>query len=444
LKFEITEIDGARKKMELVVPSKEVDSRVEESFRKAGKSASLKGFRPGKVPRNLLEKFYGSQVRAVVAEELVKEFIGKALDETGIQPVAPPLVDPGEIKKGEDFSFTAEIEVLPKIEKVNYDGIEIEVPSAEVTDEDVDQGLENLRLGAGELKKPEPVRPVKSGDYVIIDLDAKTEEKSVGSEKDMGVEVGSGMMPAEFEEGLVGLNEGDQKTMTVKYAEDVQSPLAGETVTFDVVVRDIKERVVPDLDDEFAKDMGKENLSELKDHLKGRLCERKESESREKTRREMLKLLREKNPIDLPPTLVDNQRQVIVEETKQRFDSMKIPFREDQFGEEFNITARERVHDDVLVNAIADAENIRISDEEVEAKIGEWAREVGQDPAKLKATLSADDRLEQVKYKLREDKTVDFLMSAATIKCIERENQTPDTDTPESSKKKKSSKRGKK
>ncbi len=442
MKFDVTDIDGARRKMEVVIPSAEVNERVEKSFREVGKTAKLKGFRPGKVPRNLLEKFFGPRVRSLVAEDLVKEFINKALDEAKIQPVAPPLVEPGEIKKGEDFSFVAQIEILPKIENVNFEGIEVEVPSTDVTDEDVEQNLEQLRQGAAQLKKPDPVRPVAMGDHVIVDFDARNDDGPVGSEKNVGVEIGSGTMPSEFEEGLVGSSEGDKKTLTVKYAEDAQTPMAGKTVIFNVEIKDIKLKIVPDLDDEFAKDVGRENLSDLKSNLKERICDRKEVESKEKARREIMSRLREKTPIDLPPSLVDAQRRITIEETKRQFEAMKIPFREEQFGEKFLETSRERVHDDILLDAIADAESIEVTEETVDARIEEWAKEAGHDPVKLKAALKAENRIEQIKSSLRAEKTVDFLMSAVTIKYVDQVNSTADTDTTESSEQEEPSERG--
>jgi len=420
VKYQLTEINSARKKMKVTVPSDVVDEKLEHSLREVGKKARLKGFRPGKVPSELLEKYYGPHVREQLGRDLVKEYIGKALEEAGIAPIVPPLVEPGRVKKGEEFTFTAEIEILPKIESIDIDGIEVEAPSPKVTEEDIRDSLERLRQGQAQLKTPEPPRPVKNGDYVTVDFEASTDEKDLGSEKDVGVEVGSGMMPEQFEQALIGLNVGDKKTVAVKYDDDAQSSLAGKSVTFNIEVKDIKEREVPELDDEFAKDMNKENLQELKEHLKSALAKRKQAETKRVARREIMKRLREKNPVDIPPTLVERQKEMLLEDTRRRFESMKLKFDEAHFGDEFRETAAEQVHEDILLNAIADLNNIEVTEEELDKKISEWAAEAGQDPVKLKSALRSEGRDQQVMYRLREDKTVDFLLSSVTIKYTDK------------------------
>ncbi len=431
MKYQVTEIDSARKKMEVTVPSDVVNERMSRSFREVGKKASLKGFRPGKVPQELLEKYYGPYVKEQLGQDLVKEYINKALGEAGIVPVVPPLVEPGRLKKGEDFTFTAEVEILPKIENIDMENIEAEAPSPKATENDVNESLEKLREGQAELKTLESPRPVQDGDYVLVDFEASSEGQSLGTEREVGVEVGSGMMPEEFEQALVGMNVGDTKTVTVGYDENAQPSIAGKNVTFDIEVKDIKEREVPELDDEFAKDMGKENLEDLKKHLKETLAERKGAETRRVARREILKQLRERNPVDIPPTLVEQQKKMLLDDTKQRFESMKLNFDENQFGDEFQETAKERVHEDILLNAIADLHNIEVSDEDIDAKISEWAAEAGQDPEKLKSALNSEDRGQEVRYRVREEKTVDFLLSSVTLKYVDEEDKRAESE-PES------------
>jgi len=427
LKVEINDINTARKKIEIVVPSEEVNQRIKQAFKEVSKTAKLDGFRKGKIPRNILEKHFGAYVREHASHEMVKEFINKALDDAKIHPVVPPVVQPGQVKKDQEFAFTAEIEILPPIEKVDYEGISVEVPFAEVTEEAVDFGLENMRMRFATLKKPDPARPAQKGDYVRVDYDARGDKGPAGGEKNVAVEIGRNIMPPEFEDGLVGMSEGETKTITVKFPKQEEKDSGEkEVITFEIAMKEIKEKILPNLDDEFAKDVGMQNLAEVRDHLKQKIIERAETEKKENARRQIMKKVREKNPIDLPPTLVEEQRKLIIEEAKQRFAQMKIPFREDQFSEEFLGTAREQVHDDILLQVVADSQSIKAGDEDVDKYIEDWAREMGQSTDKLKAALKSENRMESVKYRLRREKTLDFLQSAVTINYVNKKDSEAD------------------
>lgn len=431
MKFEVTDINSVKKNITVTVPSEEVNAKLAENLAEVSKTASIKGFRAGKIPPHMIEKLFGSSVRKHTAQELVKEYITKALDEAGISPVVPPLVDPGDAKKDADFVFTAELELLPPIEKVNMDGIEIEVPKAEAAEEEIEHSIENLRMGAATVKMPDSVRPVQTGDYVLVDFEAKTSDKLLSGQKNVGVEVGSGHMPPEFEDALIGMNAGEKKTITTKYPEGADPSVAGKEITFDVFVKEIKERILPKLDDEFAKDLGRESMTALRDSVKERICKMKEDESKEKTRREIMAKLREKNPIELPPTVVEEQRLAIIRETRERFQKMKLPFKENQFSDEFVNVAKDRVHEDILLNAIADSNNIEITDEELDKEVEGWAVQAQQDAEKLKAALIHEGRIESVRYGLRKDKTLDFLMSSVTIKCVSEEGVKSDANASE-------------
>jgi len=449
LKVEISDINTARKKIEIVVPSEEVNSRIEKAFKEVGKSAKLDGFRKGKIPRNILERHFGAYAREHASHEMVKEFINKVLDDAKIHPVVPPVVQPGQVKKDQEFAFTAEIEILPPIEKVDYEGVTVEVPFTEVTEEAVDFGLENMRMRFASLKKPDPARPAQKGDYVRVDYEARGDKGPAGGEKNAAVEIGRNIMPPEFEDGLVGMSEGETKTITVKFPKQGGEKGTGEKeseekeiITFEIVMKEIKEKILPNLDDEFAKDVGMQNLAEVRDHLKKNIVERAGNEKKENARRQIMKKIREKNPIDLPPTLVEEQRKMIIEEAKQRFAQMKIPFREDQFSDEFLETAREQVHDDILLQVVADSQTFKVTDEEVDKYIEDWAGQLGQSADKLKAALKAENRMESIKYRLRREKTLDFLLSAATINYVNKKDSEADKNAQDTASEESKSKRG--
>jgi len=418
MRINVQDVNAAQKRIEITVPAKVITEQLEAGFRDAMRNARIRGFRPGKVPRNLVERHYGDIVRGQVTASLMEENTKKALEQEKITPVAPPVMEPGKLEPGKDFYFVANVEVLPLVELKEYKGIEVVVEraKAEVTDTDVERAAEELRKRNAALKKPEPARLAQKGDVLILDMKADAKGVSISHEENFAVEIGAGMMPEEFENALIGLNVGDRKEVTVAYPPDDSHALSGQEVHFDFTVKDVQEKILPALDEEFAKDMGRESLDDLKSHLRSRLLETRQDLINRRAKDEILKNLRERHPLDLPPTILARQHKSLEEEIKKQFASSGLPYMEEQFGKEISKKAREKVHDDLLIKAIAEKENIKPTEEQIEGQVRKLAEARGQNIEKFKDMLSAQRGMDAIRYQLRDSMTLDFLLQNAILK----------------------------
>jgi trigger factor len=278
MKVTVEDVGSLKKKMNVEVPEDLVTKEINTIYADLGKKAKIKGFRPGKVPRNILERYFKDHVKTEAVQKLIQDFYPQALSEVSLHPVSQPVIDPGELEKEKPFLFSAAFEVKPDIKVEGYIGVNVEAKREEVTEEEVEARLKGLQDLHSQLKTIADARPIRNGDFTIIDYEAKIDGKPVegGKAIDYTVEVGSGRFIPALEERLVGLNPEEEKEIEVTFPEDYgYKKWAGKAVSFHVKIKEVKEKILPPLDDEFAKDLGDfSSLEELRAKL------------REETRRE--------------------------------------------------------------------------------------------------------------------------------------------------------------
>ena len=270
MKASVEEISAIKRKISVEIPEDQVVKEVDSLYKDLGQKAKIKGFRPGKVPRNILERYFKDYVKAEVIQKLIEESYPKALSETELQPVSPPAIDPGEFEGGKPFQYSAVIEIKPDFKPEGYTGLNIEGKKEEVKDEEVEQRLKALQNLHANLNTISEARPIQTGDYVIVDYEAKVEGKPLegGKAIDFTVEVGSGQFIPTFEEKLIGLRLEEEKEIEVSFPADYgYQKWAGKTISFHVKIKEIKAKILPPLDDEFAKDLGYSSLEELRSQI---------------------------------------------------------------------------------------------------------------------------------------------------------------------------------
>ena len=284
LKVEIENLSEVKRKLKIEVPSTEVTQEVDRAYRELGKRAKVKGFRPGKVPRSVLEMYYRKEIDHDVSETLVRRSLGEALKDKGLEAInlswpepAPPVV------AGEDYCYSVELEVAPEFTAEDYLGLKLEAPEVVVTDAEVEARLEEIRQGNALLKPPAEDRGVQEGDFVVLDHQAHFAGQPVEGGKSEGayLEVGSGKFNAEFEGNLVGLKAGAEARFPVSLPDDFANPLiAGKVIDFAVKVQEVKEKVVPELDDAFAQNLGGnfQTLADLRTAVREDIIKGKERE----------------------------------------------------------------------------------------------------------------------------------------------------------------------
>lgn len=419
MQSEVHEIDPVTVELQVQVPWDRVEKGLNAGYGKLQKSARVRGFRRGKVPRSVLQKMYGPQVQHEVITTLVEEGLLHAVTTHDLAVVAAPEMDElPRIEDGQPLAFKAKLEVRPKIGDISYEGLEVSRPAAVVEDAAIDAELEQLRERNAEIITPEEPRPAKAGDLLTIDyvVEIDAEAKPDMAAEGRVVELGSGRLLKEFEEGLTGKLPGDEVEIRVAYDEDVQNPeLKNKRALFRVTIKELREKVLPALDDELAKDAGDyETLEELRAKTRERLQAAAEERSKSAVKEQLVEKLVEKNPIPVPPSLVTQQEAAMRKEL-QFFLQMTgqqgvVPELEEGLRER----AENKVRAAILMGELARKEELSVADAEIDAKLQEIAQESGKHIAKVRVEYQGERR-EGLESRLLEDKLLDFLLGRATV-----------------------------
>lgn len=438
MKAEFIDVSDTQKNLVVEIPSTVVDAEIDKVARDYSKAARVPGFRPGKVPAKVVRQRFRDQILHDVAHGLIPRAVDEALRERGVEPVDTPDIRDVVVEEGQPLKFTATFETVPPIEPGDYSTITIHEKRTSVGETEVDDALNNLRDRAARY---EPVvgRGIETGDSVVMDLVrtayAKQEEPLVviaGEEPPKGepqtdkhegvtVEIGAPANPPGFDQQLLGLREGTEKTFDVKYPADYTiEELAGTTVTYLVNVKAIRQRVVPALDDEFAKDLGEfEHLDALRARVRADLEHEAKHEAEREARSELLKQLAARVTFDVPASLLDREMDRRMDEfvrrlMDQNIDPMKVNVNWDEFREKQRDAAAEAVRSALALDEVARRERIGATADDVNAEVERYAERSGRTPAAVRARLEKEGGIARLYSGLRREKTVDFLLAKAT------------------------------
>jgi trigger factor len=403
------------------VPWQKVNEDLESAYKSMQRKAHIRGFRPGKVPRQVVKNVLGKSIRSEVSAELVRQGLGQAVEEHKLDPVAYQDLTPANITDGEPLTFTAKVEVRPKIEHVDSSGIEVERSVEAVPDSAVEAEVGRMREKAAELITPDPARPAQAGDIVTVDLKVSVDGEERLSMGGAGrkIELGSGKLLADLESGLTGLEIGQQRDIQLTFPEDYgYEELRGKTALFRATAQDIQQKVLPEIDDELAKDLGYDSIDALRRSIRERLEGEARERSEAQVREAVIEKLVDKNPIPVPPSLVAQETRALLEQFI-RFQYMfgqQVNF-DEELQKGFSDRAERKVRAGLLFGAIALAENIQVSEEDVEAKIRELAERSGKHVAKVRAEYQGDQK-RNLELQVLEQKLLEYLVSRATIKDV--------------------------
>ena len=398
-----------------------VKSEVEKAYTSVAKTARVSGFRPGRAPRKVLAHLYGPRIAADVAQRLVDETYPQAISEQKLQPVTDPAIEPRRLEEGKAFSYKARVEVLPLIENVKYDGLEATRTKVEVSPEQITERLDQLRRSHSTLEPPKAARPSEKGDVVTIDFTLSVAGAVVedAGATDFQAELGGGQLIPEIENALLGKSIGDQAEAKVDMpAQHPHPKLAGKSAVFALTLKDLKERVLPEADDEFAKDVGDfETLEALKKDISGTLEKHSKEESDNKLAEQLVIELVKANPVPLPPSLVERQMRVTEQEILQRARSQgqKATGVGDELRGQIQQDSEVKVRAGLLMAEIAKAEGIQIGDADLEEGLKELAEQTGKNVAKLRAEYRDQKKREMLIGMILENKVLDIIEAKAKI-----------------------------
>ena len=427
MKASVEEISSIKKKVSVEIPEDQIAKEVDSFYKDLGKKAKIKGFRPGKVPRNILERYFKDYVKAEVVQKLIQDTYPQALSEKDLQPVSPPTIDPGEFEHGKPFQYSVVIEVKPDIKLEGYTGLKIEGKKEEVKDEEIEERLKALQNLHANLKTISDVRPILAGDYVIIDYEASLDGKPLegGKAIDFTVEVGSGQFIPAFEEKLIGVKPEGESDIEVSFPEDYgYQKWAGKTISFHVKIKEIKEKILPPLDDEFAKDLGDYScFEELKTKLRGEVEKEKELALERQLKDQMVDQLLAANPFEVPESLVEEQTKALVSDTKLRLSAQGLELKnlgltEEKLQGDYKTMAEKQVRTFLILEKIAGQEGISVTDEEANDRLREISERMHQKFDVVKRYYEKNSLLPEVKTGIIRDKTLNFLLEKANISYI--------------------------
>jgi trigger factor len=423
--IKVEEISPVKKKISFEIPWEEVKKELDTAYRTVGKKARIKGFRPGKTPRHILETYYREDAEGEAVSSLVQRSFEEAIQANNLMPVARPQIEQNGIQADQSFTYSATVEVEPFIEPQGYKGLDLQKEDAAVTDRDVDVRLEELRNMYSSLVDVEAGRSVQEGDFLLIDFEGKLggETRKDLTETGFRIEVGSKRLVPGFEDALIGLKQGESKEFTVKFPDDYQvKEFAGNDIAFNVTVQDVKVKVLPELDENFVKNFNKyDNLEALKIDLRKSLEEEKIARVKANLQKAINEQLLEKNPFDVPEAYVERQIFNMMVEYQRRMvmngmdpdNAAKVAANlHDQFRDE----AARMVRTGILLQRIAEMEALAVDEKEIDDRIRETASRYGHDFESMKVSYEKDNLIDRLKDQLLEEKTLDFIESRANIK----------------------------
>lgn len=429
MKTNVEDISSVKKKLVIEIEAEQVNKKLSQTFKELGKRAKIPGFRPGKIPRKILERYFGDQVMADVTRSLINETLPKAIEETNASPLTRPVIEKEALKVGQNFKYSALMEFRPEFELKDYMGLEAQKEICSVTEEDVNKQLEEIREAVGKLTPVVEDRGIREHDHVIIDYEGFEGTQAIEGTKasNFSLKIGSNTLPPGFEKGLLGHKKGDETEIKVDFEKDDPPPsLAGKSVRFKVKVTDIQEKDLPELDDDFAKNLGGDFtvLDDLKKKLKADLIQRDESRIDRELKMRLIKKVSDSMDFELPESLLNSEIDNAIENLKRNLDhkgagSSRADLRDEKLREGLRPASEKRVKEMLILAEIARRNDISVNEEELAEGFRKAAQSMGQKPEDLRQYYKTNNLEDFFRQKLLEEKALNYLVKGAKVTEVE-------------------------
>lgn len=407
----VEETGTLERQMTVKLPAENIEKKVEHRLKEVGKTAKIKGFRPGKVPPNVVRQHYGAQVRQEVLSELMGESYRDAVKQENLNPVAQPQIQPEMTGSDEYFAYTATFEVLPEVNLKGLEKIEVTVPNVQIKDTDCDDMLTNLRRQKATWEEVQ--RKSAEGDRVIVDFEGKLKGEPFqgGSGKEVPVVLGDGQMLPEFEKALYGVVAGDEKSIKVKFPKDYHSEeLSGKKVDFDIVVHRIEEQELPPLDNNLAELYGVEEggLEKLTNDVKENMEREAEQRVRGDIRNQAMEGLLDANPVEVPKALINQEAHAMQHEAMRQLgieDHAQAPEIKN-----FTENAEKRVRLSLLIGKLVDENNIEVNSDRVRERVEQLCAGYENADEMVRSYLADPQVMAQLEPMVIEEQAVDWII----------------------------------
>jgi trigger factor len=428
MKVSVEDQSTVKKVLHIEVPQQEVVQELDNAYRELKKTAKIKGFRPGKAPRSVLERLYRKEVHADVSAKLIQNAFMEALKETNLNILGNPKLDPPELSSQQAYAFDAEVEVHPEIPDIDFKGLELTKNTYTVGEQEIDTQLKMLRTNLAKREKISEDRPAQAGDLVVIDyegfLDGKTHEDTQKTENFI-TKIGEGQVVKDLDEGLKGMRPGEEKEIEVQFPDDYFGKnLSGRKLVFKVKLNEIRQEILPELDDDFAKSVSDkfENLdvlkSKIRENLEGGYAKRTEQEINEQIFSQLL----DKVTFEVPDTLVEAELEHIVNDAEQKFAQSNRSLEQaglsrQKLADQYRPTAEKQVRRHMILNKLVEQEKLELTDEELDKGFQEMADTYQQPVDFIKGYYDQNKNgLSFFKHTLLEKKALHLIISNSNIK----------------------------
>lgn len=424
MKVQIEEISPIKKKLVFEVPEEDLKKALNKAYQKLQGKVVVKGFRKGKVPRSLLEKSYGAQTQMETVSDLIDQSYKNAIQQHGIIAVDLPKISDLKIEENKPITFTAEVDVQPKVVAADFLGIKLEKNKVEVAEEELEAELKALQKAHAQRGPIDESQTAQAGHFGTIDFIGTIDGVPFegGSGKGVAVELGAGRFLPEFEQGILGMRQGENREIEVNFPLDYgHEPLRGKLAKFQIHLIDIKQEILPNLDDEFAKDLGTfETLDQVKANLKEHMLKSKESQEKGQLFTQILEHLVAKNSFDVPPTMIDRELEYMLKGVHDQLASQglsleKVGMNEADYRSRNRPEALRRIQGFLLFDSIAEQNQLQVQEEELDQRLQGIAQRYKQPVEAIRRHYIEKNLIRPLYNQILEEKTLDFLISQAKI-----------------------------
>ena len=432
----IEDVSSVKKKLSFEVDADKVDAEIDKAYQKIAKSAKIKGFRPGKIPQHLLEKYYAPQMEEQVLNRLINDSYFRALVEHRIAAISDPeILESSPLEKGKAFTYSAHVEVKPEVEVKDYQGLALLKEQFVYENKIVEERLEEMRAARSEMVVSSRDE-ARTGDFVVIDFEGFVDGTPFehGKADDYQLELGAGSFIPGFEEQLDGMKRGEEREIQVSFPENYGSTeLAGKPATFRVVLKEIKEKSLPALDDEVAKGFGLSSLDELKEKIEENHRQQETSRIDGDLRERLVGALIERNPVEVPEKMVAGQLDYMLQNIRNRFKSQgmtleMLGMNEESFRSMYRETAVKQVQGSLLLEAVARQEQLKAEDVEIDGKLQHIAEMANAPLEAVRNYYGSDENRRSLISQIVEEKAVQFLLAQAKIEEVAKEQLSADKE----------------
>lgn len=423
-------VSDLERKLNIEVPAREVQDAFNRAYTGIQRNVAVKGFRKGKAPLATIKAMYSDRVQQDVIQDIVQAKYAAALREHLLDPISMPAIEFDPVEDGKDFNFTAEFEVRPEVTLKQIEGLQVKREKFVMSDVLVDATLEDIRKGRAENAPVLEDRGAQMGDLATIDFKGFVDGKELenGAAEGHQLELGSKQFIPGFEDGVLGMKPGSEKTVSIKFPDDYHvADLKGKPVEFKTTLKSLQKRVLPEINDEFAKSAGPyENVEALKTAIRTDFETREGKRVNDDLKNRLMKALVDRNPVAVPKTLLTEQKKALVEDMQKRMQQQGLgPEQYDEYKSkwdaDFEQTASYMIQSSFLIDKIASENNLKATAKDLEQKMVEFAAQTGIDMARVHEFYGDQERRSRLTYQVTEEKVLDFLISKSKVTDVSKE-----------------------